>query len=575
MKIVKSIIIMALLALLPINAFAYDIKVDGIYYNIISLEDLTCAVTSGEEKYAGEVDIPAKVTYNGKSLDVIEIGESAFSDCEDLVNVKISNSVTSICASAFRNTNIKNVEIPNSVKSISEYAFADCMGLTHISIPNSVTELDYNVFSGCSNLKEMVIEDGSEVLNLPSVGIKGRIGWLCPNAEIVYLGRDLNCSDLLYLSGSTPFGSNLQKFTIGKLVTKIFAMAFEGSKITEVTIPDNVTSIEPRAFYGCKNLRSITIPNSVTLIGGSAFYRCKNLCDVVIGDGLCEIASDVFSNCSSLTNVSFGKSIKTIGRMAFRDCSNLTNLVIPNSVTFIDEYAFDGCSLLESVRIAGSVQEIGNYAFDNCANLKELVFEDGDEILLLGNSEDKHSIYMYGLFEKCPIETVYIGRNLNYQYKPFGITPLKEVTMGNAVDKVYDEMFSFYTNLAKVSIGSSVASIGLDAFEGCSSLLTIYSYNPIPPSGADNAGFTTKQYLDAEVYVPKGSLEKYQAADGWKIFFNIYEMDTPTGLDNIQTADNVIEIARYSIDGKRLSAPQKGLNIVVMSDGSKRKVLVK
>ena len=52
-------------------------------------------------------------------------------------------------------------------------------------------------------------------------------------------------------------------------------------------------------------------------------------------------------------------------------------------------------------------------------------------------------------------------------------------------------------------------------------------------------------------------------------------MDTPTGVDNIQTADNVIEIARYSIDGKRLSAPQKGLNIVVMSDGSKRKVLVK
>ena len=78
MKIVKSIIIMALLALLPINAFAYDIKVDGIYYNIISLEDLTCAVTSGEEKYAGEVDIPARQSPTANAKLIKEIEKPAF-----------------------------------------------------------------------------------------------------------------------------------------------------------------------------------------------------------------------------------------------------------------------------------------------------------------------------------------------------------------------------------------------------------------------------------------------------------------------------------------------------------------
>ena len=162
-------------------------------------------------------------------------------------------------------------------------------------------------------------------------------------------------------------------------------------------------------------------------------------------------------------------------------------------------------------------------------------------------------------------------------YPPFSNSNrgLVTVTIGNTVTKINDDFFSGQTNLTQISIGSSVSLIGSKAFYNCSSLFTIYSYNPIPPSGADNASFTNNQYLNAVVYVPKGSLAAYQAEDGWKNFWNIYEMDTSTGVDNIQTPDNVVEIARYSIDGKRLSAPQKGINIVEMSDGSRQKVLVK
>lgn len=111
---------------------------------------------------------------------------------------------------------------------------------------------------------------------------------------------------------------------------------------------------------------------------------------------------------------------------------------------------------------------------------------------------------------------------------------------------------------------------------GGSNISTIYVLNPIPPTDFENVSFTTQQYLNTiTVYVPKGSLAAYLSADGWRNFFNIKEMDTSTGVNNIQIADNVVEVARYSIDGKRLSAPQKGINIVEMSDGSRQKVLVK
>ena len=101
MKTIKSIITTELLAFLPISGFAYDFTVDGIYYNVVSLEDLTCAVTYGDEKYAGDVEIPATVTYNGRTLDVIEVGAGAFSECEGLKSVKISNSIITIGSGAF------------------------------------------------------------------------------------------------------------------------------------------------------------------------------------------------------------------------------------------------------------------------------------------------------------------------------------------------------------------------------------------------------------------------------------------------------------------------------------------
>ena len=114
------------------SASAYDVKIDGIYYNLIS-KGKTAAVTSGEEKYSGELVIPSSITVEGQEYPVASIGERAFSGCSGLTSVTIPNSVTSIGNKAFYYcSGLTSVSIPNSVTSIGEKAFAECSKLENV-----------------------------------------------------------------------------------------------------------------------------------------------------------------------------------------------------------------------------------------------------------------------------------------------------------------------------------------------------------------------------------------------------------------------------------------------------------
>ena len=108
------------------SASAYDVKIDGIYYNIFS--DKTAVVISGGEKYSGEVVIPSSITVKGQKYTVASIGEMAFEWCIFLTSVTIPNSVTSIGNQAFNNCEgLTSITIPNSVTSIGKMAFHNCI----------------------------------------------------------------------------------------------------------------------------------------------------------------------------------------------------------------------------------------------------------------------------------------------------------------------------------------------------------------------------------------------------------------------------------------------------------------
>ena len=132
----------------------------------------------------------------------------------------------------------------------------------------------------------------------------------------------------------------------------------EEKGVTEVVIPNNVTSIGDRAFKDCKSLTRITIPDSVTSIGEYAFFGCESLTNITIPDSVTSIGNWTFWGCYSLTNITIPDSVTSIGKYAFYWCESLTNITIPDSVTSIGDWAFCGCKSLTSISIPKHLDDI-------------------------------------------------------------------------------------------------------------------------------------------------------------------------------------------------------------------------
>ena len=313
-----TFLLTVLMSIVGAKTFAYDIKVENadgvaIYYNYIN-EGLELEVTNcGFDRfsrpispYTGDIVIPDEVTYMNRTRKVTSISEKAFFGCGGLTSVTIGNSVTSIGNDAFIGcSGLTSVTIPNSVTSIGNEAFYNCKGLTSVTIPNSVTSIGSSAFSGCSGLTSVTI--GNSVTSIGSSAFYYCIGLISvtiPNS-VTSIGNDAfgDCPGLkkvivkdIAAWCNIKFGgivfdyayhiysdeyTEITDLVIPNSVTSIGGFAFENcSGLTSVTIPNSVTSIGDFAFDDCDGLTSVTIPNSVTSIGGNAFY-CDNLATVI------------------------------------------------------------------------------------------------------------------------------------------------------------------------------------------------------------------------------------------------------------------------------------------------------
>ena len=152
-----------------------------------------------------------------------------------------------------------------------------------------------------------------------------------------------------------------------------------------------------------------------------------------------------------------------------------------------------------------------------------------------------------------------------------GCSSLTSLTIPSSVTSIGGSAFSGCSGLTSLTIPSSVTSIGNYAFEGCSGLTSIYVYlEKTPKLGTDI--FSGCDAKNCKVYVPTGTYDDYWLSE-FGYFENIVEFDA-TGIDKVTTSTDAQEVSRYSVNGQRLSAPAKGLNIVKYSDGSVKKVVV-
>ncbi len=369
-----------------------------------------------------------------------EIYECAFYDCSNLTG---------------------NLVIPEGVTSIGDYAFWECSSLNGtLSLPSTLTSIGSSAFYNCSSLNSVYIED---IVAWCKIEFYNSYSNPLYSAKKLYLNNEL-VTDLVIPEGVTSISN--------------YAFGNCSSLNGKLSLPSTLTSIGDDAFYNCSSLTGdLVIPEGVTSIGQSAFFNCSSLTgDLVIPEGVTSIGTYTFYDCSSLNGtLTLPSTLTSIGESAFRSCSNLTgNLVIPEGVTSIGSSAFDGCrSLNGTLSLPSTLTSIGYSAFEDCSNLTgSLVIPEGIT-----------SISNYA-FSNCSSLT----GNLVI---PEGVT-----SIGNSA-------FSGCRSLnGTLSLPSTLTSIGA-AFAGCSSL----TGNLVIPEGVTsigNSAFYNCSSLTGNLVIPEG-----------------------------------------------------------------------
>ena len=537
------------------------------------------------------------------NLNMITIAEGhpkydSRDNCNAIIETK-SNTIVIACSTT---------KIPNSISSIGNKAFWGCSQLNSITIPNNISSIANNAFFQCDNLSEIILNSNSFVSQ--------------------NYGTDK--------SFTTIFGPQVNNYIFGNEIKRIGNYAFMDCKnLLSTSLPEGLECIGSHAFSGCSSLISTTIPNSVVSIGNYAYSNCSSLSSVVIedGEGKLEFADEnTFYGCplqnvyigrninypsnkspfknhkEGIESLIIGDSVTEISNEEFYGLKKFVSIALPKNLKSIGSMAFYGCEGLTELTIPGSVTEIGQQAFDMCKNLRFLRIENGEAELKFSASPN----YLNNAFQNSPLEEVYLGRNFSFNNS---------------------SPFAIFETLKSLTLGEEVTSIQAKSFTGCPNLKNVTSYSNVVPTTSDIV-FTPSYQTNATLHVPHALYDDYKVANVWKDFSTIvnfeglynlvYYVDgeeykkyvveqgttitqeteptkegyifsgwsempetmpakdvvvtgtfipDTTGIEDIYNDDSNKEY--YNLNGVRIAQPNKGVNIVKMSDGSIKKIFIK
>lgn len=299
--------------------------------NINKLYDtIYCQTLAAQDDAAGSDYDSAEESFEGEE-DGFEINSEGvllrYNGIEPLID--IPNGTIEIAKSAFSGSKVQSVSFPNSLKTIGENAFSNCMDLTSVNIPFSVTNIGDFAFCNCQNLEKAAIAN-----ERATIGFGVFDG--CRNTfMITFKGKTTDLRKFEYetvLGGGTLVAYRGSQADVNLLhiieiyphkdINDQYIGAFEGDVLLKtIALDEALIRIGDRTFKDCVNLTSIFIPSKTIGIGAAAFFNCRKLNSIEISSGLSYIGDYAFCGCQTLTFVEIPNSVETIGYNAFKGCN--------------------------------------------------------------------------------------------------------------------------------------------------------------------------------------------------------------------------------------------------------------
>lgn len=422
----------------------------------------------------------AKLTELVLPANIIAIGPYAFGDVATLTTVTLAEDsrLISIGEGAFRGTSVEAFAFDHAalLETIGDYAFYETE-LASIVLPDSVTEVGDYAFYGCQNVTEFVMSKAIE-----SIGDYAFSG-LDKITEVTIYGNNTTVGD-----GAFENCTSLDTLTIENGVDSIGPSAFGFTAITNVVLPESISSLEGNPFTGCR-LESLDILAQdadlvFDMLSKTMYNKDKTLLYYVsptfsgeykVPDSVSAILPGAFAG-SGITSITIPDTFTTIPADAFKGCAELTSFTVGKNVTSIGSSAFEGCTSLATLTFeTGGVNPliIGERAFYGTTSLTSVVFPD--------RLRDEEEVYEvedeYGWVEEVSIGYAAIGDS---SFENSGLVTIS-----------YEKNVDIDTNYDS----NMTAMIGSRAFANCTALETA-EFGPLTSGGyySENGGVVVGEY---------------------------------------------------------------------------------
>ncbi len=354
----------------------------------------------------------------------------------------IPNGVTRIAQNAFsQNSHIKEVIISDTVESIDIDAFLQCVDLERITIPGNVKNIGSGAFGNCIALSELVIATGVEKI------------------------------------GDTAFYRciALHSVTIPDSVKQIGAGVFDWcTSLTDIVVDDNNSAYaavdgvlynknltQLHTFPCGKTLTSFAVPSGVTVIGSLAFSACSKIKEITLPDSVITIGVGAFSECTALERIRLSSGLETIEYRAFLLCDSLSQIVLPKSTRRVDGAAFDNCNALERIVVLNPECEIV---------ATPTFFSGGAIIYAYVDSVVQQYAEQYGSAFVALVDDGTCGDSLLWYLDAENVLTISGTGKMQAYMEDEQPWFSYRASITRLVIEDGVSTIGTRAFMNCSKI---------------------------------------------------------------------------------------------------------